>query len=261
MQLCQKVTCRDLEEFFSSVGRVREVRLIMDNKTRRHKGIAYIEFYDISSVPLALALNHQRLQGYPVIIQPTQAEKNRAAAAASAVVQKTHYGPMKLYVGSLHFNITEDMLKGIFEPFGRIEKIELMRDPENNRSKGYGFITFCDGEDAKKALEQLNGFELAGRPMKVNHVSDRNEPISSYSNPSLLDSDETDRTGIDLGTTGRLHLMAKLAEGTGIKLPQVSWNQFLCFFHLFHFILFYFIFFHFYFISFSFFLFLYFRLL
>lgn len=225
MQLCQKVTTRDLEEFFSSVGRVREVRLIMDNKTRRHKGIAYIEFYDISSVPLALALNHQRLQGYPIVIQPTQAEKNRAAAAAaSASVQRAHYGPMRLYVGSLHFNITEDMLKGIFEPFGKIEKIELMRDPENNRSRGYGFINFCDGEDAKKALEQLNGFELAGRPMKVNYVSDRNEPIASFSNPSLLDSDETDRTGIDLGTTGRLHLMAKLAEGTGIKLPQVSFH-------------------------------------
>lgn len=50
-------------------------------------------------------------------------------------------GPMRLYVGSLHFNITEDMLRGIFEPFGKIDNIQLIMDPETGRSKGYGFIT------------------------------------------------------------------------------------------------------------------------
>lgn len=48
-----------------------------------------------------------------------QAEKNRAAAMANNL-QKGNAGPMRLYVGSLHFNITEDMLRGIFEPFGRV---------------------------------------------------------------------------------------------------------------------------------------------
>lgn len=48
-----------------------------------------------------------------------QAEKNRAAALANNL-QKGNSGPMRLYVGSLHFNITEDMLRGIFEPFGRV---------------------------------------------------------------------------------------------------------------------------------------------
>lgn len=50
-------------------------------------------------------------------------------------------GPMRLYVGSLHFNITEDMLRGIFEPFGKIDHIQLIMDPETGRSKGYGFVT------------------------------------------------------------------------------------------------------------------------
>lgn len=49
----------------------------------------------------------------------SQAEKNRAAAMANNL-QKGSAGPMRLYVGSLHFNITEDMLRGIFEPFGRV---------------------------------------------------------------------------------------------------------------------------------------------
>lgn len=58
-------------------------------------------------------------------------------------------------------------------------------------------------------MEQLNGFELAGRPMKVGHVTEHQPQTSNAS----LDSDEMDRQGIDLGTTGRLQLMAKLAEG------------------------------------------------
>ena len=48
-----------------------------------------------------------------------QAEKNRLAAMANNL-QKGSGGPMRLYVGSLHFNITEDMLRGIFEPFGKV---------------------------------------------------------------------------------------------------------------------------------------------
>lgn len=71
-------------------------------------------------------------------------------------------------------------------------------------------VQFADAECAKKALEQLNGFELAGRPMKVGHVTERTDASTAS---SFLDNDELERTGIDLGTTGRLQLMARLAEG------------------------------------------------
>ncbi|XP_072237493.1 RNA-binding protein 39-like [Leuresthes tenuis] len=221
MQLAARIRPRDLEEFFSAVGKVRDVRMISDRNSRRSKGIAYIEFVEASSVPLAIGLTGQRLLGVPIIVQASQAEKNRAAAAAAAAnnLQKGASGPMRLYVGSLHFNITEEMLRGIFEPFGRIESIQLMMDSETGRSKGYGFITFADAECAKKALEQLNGFELAGQPMKVGHVTERTDPSMAS---SFLDNDELERTGIDLGTTGRLQLMARLAEGTGLQIPPAA---------------------------------------
>ncbi|KAM4741799.1 RNA-binding protein 39-like isoform 1-T1 [Anableps anableps] len=220
MQLAARIRPRDLEEFFSAVGKVRDVRMISDRNSRRSKGIAYIEFVEASSVPLAIGLTGQRLLGVPIIVQASQAEKNRAAAAAAASsLQKGTFGPMRLYVGSLHFNITEEMLRGIFEPFGRIENIQLMMDNETGRSKGYGFITFADAECAKKALEQLNGFELAGRPMKVGHVTERTDTSAAS---SFLDNDELDRSGVDLGTTGRLQLMARLAEGTGLQIPPAA---------------------------------------
>lgn len=98
------------------------MRLITDNKTRRSKGIAYIEFQEIDSVPLAMGLNGQRLLGVPIIVQASQAEKNRLANSQNNIA-KGSSGPMRLYVGSLHFNITEDMLRGIFEPFGKVRMV------------------------------------------------------------------------------------------------------------------------------------------
>lgn len=220
MQLSQRVRVRDLEEFFSSVGKVRDVRLITCNKTRRFKGIAYIEFKDPESVSLALGLTGQKLLGIPIIVQPTQAEKNRSGNSMPNLIPRGVPGPMKLYIGSLHFNITEDMLRGIFEPFGKIDSVQLMTDLETGRSKGYGFITFHHAEDAKRALEQLNGFELAGRPMKVGTVNERMDMSHNFANQ--IDTDELDRSGIDLGATGRLQLMFKLAEGTGMQIPAAA---------------------------------------
>lgn len=81
------------------------------------------------------------------------------------------------------------------------------------------FFQFSDSECAKKAMEQLNGFELAGRPMKVGHVTERTDPTLAS---SFLDNDELERTGIDLGATGRLQLMARLAEGTGLQIPPAA---------------------------------------
>ncbi|XP_037690461.1 probable RNA-binding protein 23 isoform X2 [Choloepus didactylus] len=140
MQLAARIQPRDLGDFFSAVGKVRDVRIISDRNSRRSKGIAYVEFCEIQSVPLAIGLTGQRLLGVPIIVQASQAEKNRLAAMANNL-QKGSGGPVRLYVGSLHFNITEDMLRGIFEPFGKIDNIVLMKDSDTGRSKGYGFIT------------------------------------------------------------------------------------------------------------------------
>lgn len=57
--------------------------------------------------------------------------------------------------------------------------------------------------------------------MKVGNVTERTDLIQG---PSLLDTDELDRSGIDLGATGRLQLMFKLAEGTGLEIPPAAAN-------------------------------------
>jgi RNA-binding protein 39 len=181
-------------------------------------GIAYIEFREVESVDKAIALTGQRLLGVPIICKLTQAEKNRMPmvipSQGTAIIPVS--GSMKLYVGSLHVNISEEMLKGIFEPFGSIDAIMLSKD-DFGRSKGYGYIQFTNADDAKKAMEQLNNFELANRPIKVAPFIEKPTDIGQIAN---LDYEELDKTGVNLGPSGKLALMAKLAHGTDIKIPQ-----------------------------------------
>lgn len=206
MQLAARIRPRDLEDFFSAVGKVRDVRIISDRNSRRSKGIAYVEFCEMHAVPLAIGLSGQRLLGVPIIVQASQAEKNRLAAMANSL-QKGGGGPMRLYVGALHCNITTDMLRGIFEPFGKIDNIVLMHDPDTGQSKGYGFITFAEAECARRALEQLHGFELAGRAMRVGQVAERPDGTTDVAFPEQPDGDD--------GGGGRVW-------GSGLQLPGAA---------------------------------------
>lgn len=128
----------------------------------------------------ALGLNGQKLLGIPISVQDTHAEKNRIVNQPPAQQQpppppKTHSGPMRLYVGSLHFNITEDMLRGIFEPFGKIDSIQLIMDSDTGRSKGYGFITVsCNLNKRNKKSEVQNvyfNFSSTMQMMRKRHLS------------------------------------------------------------------------------------------
>uniref|UniRef100_A0A8C4WUM9 RRM domain-containing protein n=1 Tax=Eptatretus burgeri TaxID=7764 RepID=A0A8C4WUM9_EPTBU len=63
----------------------------------------------------------------------------------------------KLFVGGLNFETNEDFLDSIFSKYGPILEVLLMKDRETQKSKGYGFVTFENPEDAKDAEKDLNG--------------------------------------------------------------------------------------------------------
>jgi len=78
----------------------------------------YIEFYDAMSVPMAIALSGQPLRGQAVMVKPSEAEKNlvqstTTATGAGGVIGPYSGGARKLFVGNLHFNITEDQLRQV----------------------------------------------------------------------------------------------------------------------------------------------------
>ena len=74
---------------------------------------------------------------------------------------------MKLYVGNLAYEVTEDELREAFSSFGEVESVKLITDKYSGRSKGFGFVEISDDNAAAQAIGALNGVELQGRPIKV----------------------------------------------------------------------------------------------
>lgn len=77
---------------------------------------------------------------------------------------------MNIYVGNLTEHMTEETLRQIFEPFGEIESVKIIKDRFNKRSKGFGFVEMPSNSEADKAIKALNGNVIDKKPIKVNHA-------------------------------------------------------------------------------------------
>ena len=77
--------------------------------------------------------------------------------------------PGKLFVGGLAWETDTYMLRTAFEEFGEVtDAVVLMERDDPSRSRGFGFVTFADPEDAKMAADEMNGQDLDGRRLRVN---------------------------------------------------------------------------------------------
>ena len=82
---------------------------------------------------------------------------------------------MNIYAGNLSYDAGEDDLRKLFEEYGSVESVNVITDRMTNRSKGFGFIEMNDDDEAKKAIEELDGKEHLGRDLKVNVARPRKE--------------------------------------------------------------------------------------
>ena len=80
---------------------------------------------------------------------------------------------MKLFVGSLSWNTSDGDLEQAFGRFGDLVEAKVIMDRDSGRSRGFGFVTFSDGEAGRKAIEELDGTELDGRTIRVNEAHDK----------------------------------------------------------------------------------------
>jgi RNA recognition motif-containing protein len=77
---------------------------------------------------------------------------------------------MNIYVGNLDFKVNENDLKEIFEEYGTVSSSNIIIDKYSGKSKGFGFVTMEDQEEAAKAIKELNGATLENREMVVNEA-------------------------------------------------------------------------------------------
>lgn len=82
---------------------------------------------------------------------------------------------MKLYVGNLSYDSTEDDLRDAFSNYGEVASVNLITDRDTGRPKGFAFVEMASSDDAQAAMQSLNGSELGGRQIKVDEARPQRE--------------------------------------------------------------------------------------
>jgi len=185
---------KDIRRYFrKKVGcLVKEVILLRDKRTGYHKGCAYVQFGRIEDVNKAVSVSGQPpdFQRFPILVKPSEAEKNYTVAASSSVVTSAMMGAppvastkplisangklieaQKVYVGSLDPSVMEEHIFALFSQFGQLEKVTLQMDPTTKTSRGFAFLAYRHPEEANLAIQSMSNQVLAGRAIKTGWAS------------------------------------------------------------------------------------------
>jgi len=79
-----------------------------------------------------------------------------------------------VFCGNLNFRCTEDDLGNLFSQHGNVVNVRIVNDRETGRSRGFAFVEFDDPSSVQNAIQGLNGYELLGRPLRLDQANQRN---------------------------------------------------------------------------------------
>ncbi|HEX9830515.1 MAG TPA: RNA-binding protein [Thermodesulfobacteriota bacterium] len=82
---------------------------------------------------------------------------------------------MNIYIGNLSRDVTEDDLRQLFEGFGQVTSVNIIKDKFSGESRGFGFVEMAEKDKAQEAITALNGKEFKGRTLNVNEARPRTE--------------------------------------------------------------------------------------
>ncbi|KAH7861784.1 hypothetical protein Vadar_030869 [Vaccinium darrowii] len=176
------------------------------------------------SVPMAIALSGHLLLGQPVMVKPSEAEKNlvqtNASGGGSAVGP---YGAVdrKLYVGNLHFNMTEFQLKQTFEAFGPMELVQLPLTLRWDTVKVLDLFRLVLIDSALR-ITNVDNLDIFYDHMEVSSVTDHIGVQDTGAKAADFDDDD-DGGGLSLNAQSRALLMQKLdRSGIGTRVVVVG---------------------------------------
>ena len=87
---------------------------------------------------------------------------------------------MNIYVGNLDFKVNEKDLEEVFEDYGTVSSAKIITDKFSGRSKGFGFVTMENQDEAEKAIKELNGATFENRQLVVNEAKPKKSSYNKY---------------------------------------------------------------------------------
>ncbi|XP_040577276.1 poly(U)-binding-splicing factor PUF60 [Lepeophtheirus salmonis] len=155
-----------IKQAFLPFGPIRSISMSWDPITQKHKGFAFVEY----EMPEAAQLSLEQMNG--VIISGRNIKVGRPSnmPQAQAVIDDITEEAKKynrIYVASIHQDLSEEDIKSVFEAFGSIKFCELTMSSVPGRHKGYGFIEYDTLQSAQDAIGSMNLFDLGGQYLRV----------------------------------------------------------------------------------------------
>ncbi|ODQ77791.1 hypothetical protein BABINDRAFT_172584 [Babjeviella inositovora NRRL Y-12698] len=162
---------------FEPVGGVTSARVIMERATGRSKGYGYVDFESMAAAEKALA----EYQGKEIDGRPINLDLSNAKPTANAGTndRAARYGDAPgapsstLFLGNLSFEADRDTLFEAFSAYGAVQSVRIPTNPETEQPKGFGYVEYGTIEEAKAALEALNGADLCGRNVRLDYSTPR----------------------------------------------------------------------------------------
>eukprot|EP00890_Picochlorum_soloecismus_P006389 jgi/Picsp_1/6751/NSC_04092-R1_poly binding cytoplasmic 4 len=161
-----------LEEMFAKYGEVSNV-IVMKDHENKSKGFGFVNMENPEEAAKAVEeLNGKEFGDKEIFVGRAQKKAEREAMLRQKFedlraerVQK--YAGLNLYVKNLHDEINDDALRAEFSHCGTITSAKVMRDPATDKSRGFGFVCFSAPEEATKAVTEMNGRMIKGKPIYV----------------------------------------------------------------------------------------------
>lgn len=175
---------------FSHFGPIRSISMSWDAATNKHKGFAFIEFETPEAAQLALEQMNGALLGGRNIKVGRPSNMPQAQPIIDQLTEEAK-SYNRIYVASIHSELSEQDVQSVFEAFGAIKSCGLIRDPATGKHKGYGFIEYETLQSAHDAIASMNSFDLGGQLLRVGKAV--TPPDNQLLNPaaSLLSATST----------------------------------------------------------------------
>ncbi|XP_071050867.1 poly(U)-binding-splicing factor half pint isoform X2 [Onthophagus taurus] len=156
-----------IRQSFLPFGPIKSINMSWDPVTQKHKGFAFVEYEIPEAAQLALEqMNGVMIGGRNIKVVGRPSNMPQAQAVIDEIQEEAkNYN--RIYVASIHPDLTEDDIKSVFEAFGPIIYCKLAQGSTAHKHKGYGFIEYETAQAANEAIASMNLFDLGGQYLRV----------------------------------------------------------------------------------------------
>ncbi|KAM4606714.1 poly(U)-binding-splicing factor PUF60-B isoform 3-T3 [Polymixia lowei] len=174
-----------IRQAFAPFGPIKSIDMSWDSVTMKHKGFAFVEYDVPEAAQLALEQMNSVMLGGRNIKVGRPSNIGQAQPIIDQLAEEAR-AFNRIYVASVHPDLSDEDIKSVFEAFGRIKSCTLARDPTTGRHRSFGFIEYEKPQSALDAVSSMNLFDLGGQYLRVGKAVTPPMPLLTPTTPGGL---------------------------------------------------------------------------